>query len=171
MFIQKSKLTSTQTGTTMRTISYLFNKTTTDEGVYYKANTSSRGAMSYTGRMLLERFNSKEALQPLLDFGPMDMIGLFEDEAKGHVNPIVIKKAEQEQLIRLHPAFRKGNVLVSADQLENLLDEIRKHDHFAAVNLYLFDNEDEQWYYSDSKFKNFKKLTKVSLTLDDEDHG
>lgn len=148
----------------MRTISYFFVKESNGE---LCGTVSCRGALCYTGRILLEDFTSKEKINRLLASGPIDMIGHFEDEVDGMTNPAIIRKASYEQQTRLPDAFRSGAVKFSS--IEEFKKANKNHVHYGSVDYFVFENN--QWYYAKHNIDKLQKLTTNSLNFDDEDNG
>lgn len=148
----------------MRTISYIFAKQPNGE---LQGTAACRGAICYTGRVLLEQYKTKDRVDRLISNGPIDMIGLFEEECEGRINPIVVRQAEQEQRIRLPSPFK--NKAASFGSLDELRNCIKNHNHYGSVEYFLFDND--QWYHSKHNLDNFRKLTMQVVDYDDEDNG
>ena len=148
----------------MRTISYILVKEPTGE---VRGTAACRGDLCYTGRVLLEQFKMPERIERLISEGPIDMVGYFEDEVGDLINPAIVKKAEYEQVGRLPYAFKKNPA--KFESLQALKNELKEHNHFSAVNFFLYENN--QWYHSKHSLNKLNKLTMIAVDYDDEDNG
>lgn len=148
----------------MRTISYIFIKQPTGE---LQGTVACRGALCYTGRILLEQYKTKDKVERLISGGPLDMVGFFEEECQDMINPIVNKTASQEQVGRLPYQFKKK--AAEFKSLNDFRECIKDHNHFGSVDFFLFENE--QWYHSKHTINNLSKLTMHIVDFDDEDNG
>ncbi len=148
----------------MRTISYLIKQ---DNDGSIKVATVSRGALCYTGRILLEQYNDNESIEKLINFGPMDILGFFEEDAVGEINPNIITLSLHEQTNRLPYQFRSGTA--TFDTLDTFISSVKGHTHFGVVNYFLHKND--QWYYAKHNARDFIPLTTTVVYYDDEDNG
>lgn len=152
------------TGVQMRTISYIFTK---NEDGSIRGTASCRGALSYTGRILKEHFSEQDRIDRLLQTGPVDLVGLFEDECGDIINPSIAKKASFEQMKRLPKPFRLGTV--SFPSVKEFVSSIKDHNHYGFVNLFVYDNN--KWFHSYNSLSTLIPMTNETIYFDDEENG
>lgn len=148
----------------MKTISYILIK---DPDGKIRGTASSRGALCYTGRVLLEKFSELDRIERLIAEGPLDIVGSFPEECIGVPNPTINKKIDYHNARGVPEAFRRGPATFdSLDQVKALTD---KHNHFGVVNFFVFD--DNQWYLSKHILSKLLPLTASAVDFDDEENG
>lgn len=149
----------------MRTLSYLLKQ---NEDGTIEGTAALRGAICYTGRILLEEFEDEKRVDRMLSYGPIDMVGSFEEECEGKKNPVIIQTIDNDSKIRLPKEFRSGPVkLGSFQEFRNIINNFT---HYNSINLYVY-TKNKSWFFAKDSWGNFQKLTKQAIFLDEEDYG
>jgi len=151
-------------GVSVKTISYILIKNPDGK---ITGTVASRGALCYTGRVLLEKFSELDRVERLVSSGPIDIIGYFPEECLDIPNPSVIKKLDYYSARGVPEPFRRGPATFnSLDELKAITD---KHNHFGVVNFFVLDND--QWYLSKHVLSKLSPLTSSVVDYDDEENG
>lgn len=149
----------------MRTISYILkqNEDGSIEGI-----ASLRGAVIYTGRMLLNKYSDVERLDRMFTYGPLDMVGLFPEEVEGIKNPPILIPAEEQQKNKIPEIFHSGSA--KFETFQEFRKTIEKFKHYNNLDFYIF-SKNKTWFYTKHTSSDFKKLTNHIIFADEEDYG